>query len=407
MSEVSIPPVRFVGLDVHKHSVMACIVDGQQHLLLPPRRMGLDAFEQWASASLQQTDAVVLEASINAWEFYDVLAPLVASVTVAHPRLVKLIAAARVKTDGRDALHLARLLAAHLIPAVWVPPKEVRELRALLAHRRRLIQQRTQARNRLHSLLHRHNLVAPAGEPFAAHQRAWWEALELRPLEALQVRQDLALLEGLAPLIGEVEAELADQSTHDPWVSQMPFLLQLPGLGVLTALTILAAMGDISRFPPAKKLVGYSGLGGRVNDSGDSHRTGGITTEGRRDLRGVLVEAAWIAVRHHPVWSARFERLAARIGKRKAIVAIARKLLVVVWHVLAHRVADRQAEVEAVGRKLLRWGATNRIARRQGLPWGAFTRQHLDSLGLGAELTSLVYGGDVYPLSRLEAAPSG
>ena len=181
MSAVSVPLVRFVGLDVHKHSVMACMVDGEQHLLLPPRRIGLDEFERWASVSLRKTDAVVLEASINAWEFYDVLAPLVASVTVAHPRLVKLIATARVKTDGRDALHLARLLAAQLIPAVWVPPKEVRELRALLAHRRRLIQQRTQARNRLHSILHRHNLLVPPGEPFAAHQRAWWAARELRP----------------------------------------------------------------------------------------------------------------------------------------------------------------------------------------------------------------------------------
>jgi hypothetical protein len=187
----------------------------------------------------------------------------------------------------------------------------------------------------------------------------------------------------------------------------MPFVLQLPGVGLLTALTLLAAIGDISRFPTAKHLVGYSGLGSSVDDSGDSHRSGGITKEGRRDLRGVLVEAAWIAVRHHAFWSTRFDQLAARIGPRKAIVAIARKLLVVVWHVLTHQTADHQAEVEAVGRKLLRWGATHRLARRQGLSWGAFTRRHLDRLGLGTELTSLVYGGDVYPLVRVEPASSG
>jgi transposase len=215
------------------------------------------------------------------------------------------------------------------------------------------------------------------------------------------------LLSSLAPLISEVEGELTHQSTLDPWVRQMPFLLQLPGVGLLTALTLLAAIGDISRFPTAKHLVGYSGLGGSVDDSGDSHPTGGITKEGRRDLRGVMVEAAWIAVRHHSFWRTRFDQLAARIGPRKAMVAIARKLLGVVWHVLAHQTADQQAEVEAVGRKVLRWGATHRLARQQGLSWGAFTRRHLDSLGLGAELTSLVYGGDVSPLVRVEAASSG
>jgi transposase len=103
----------------------------------------------------------------------------VASVTVAHPLAVKLIAAARVKTDSRDTIKLARLLAANLVPAVWVPPVHVRELRALVTHRKRLVNQRTQVRNRLHAVLHRHNLTVPAGKPFAAHQQEWWLSLDL------------------------------------------------------------------------------------------------------------------------------------------------------------------------------------------------------------------------------------
>src|SRR5258706_16106558 len=96
-------------------------------------------------------------------------------------------------------------------------------------------------------------------------------------------------------------------------------------------MALLAAMGDISRFPSAKKLVGYSGLGASVHDSGQTHRSGPLTKQGRRELRTVLVEAAWSAVLPHPHWHTEFDRLVPALGTGKAIVAIARKLLVVVW----------------------------------------------------------------------------
>lgn len=293
-------PTRFVALDVHRKYLVAGAVDIQQHVVLTPRRFGFEAFNEWAPTHLTSSDVVVLEATSNAWLLYDQLKPFVADVIVAHPQAVKLIAAARVKTDSRDTIKLASLLAANLIPAVWVPPTEVRELRALVAHRKRLIQQRTQAGNRLHGVLHRHNLVLPAGKPFAAHQRDWWLTLDLPPSEKLRVQQDLSLLQSLEELVKEVEAELGRLSTCEPWVKQVPFLIQLPGLGTLSVMSVLAAIGDITRFPSAKHLVGYSGLGASVHDSGETHRGGRITKEGRSDLRGVMVEAAWVAVEHHP-----------------------------------------------------------------------------------------------------------
>ena len=97
-------------------------------------------------------------------------------------------------------------------------------------------------------------------------------------------------------------------SNGAPWVEQMPFLLHLPGVGLITAMTILAAIGEISRFASAKALVGYSGLGVRVHASGQVHRTGGITKQGRQERRVVLIEAAWVAVKRSPFWQARFER---------------------------------------------------------------------------------------------------
>jgi transposase len=308
------PPTRFVALDIHRKYLVVGAVDPHQQVVLSPRRFGFEAFSAWAPTHLTLSDAVVLEATSNAWLLYDQLEPLVGSVTVAHPLAVKLIAAARVKTDSRDTIKLAHLLAANLVPAVWVPPVHVRELRALVSHRKRLVNQRTQVRNRLHAVLHRHNLTLPPGKPFAAHQQQWWLTLDLSSSEKLRVQQDLSLFHSLEELIGAVEAELGRLSTCEPWVKQVPFLVQLPGLGVLSVMSILAAIGDITRFPSAKKLVGYAGLGASVHDSGETHQGGHITKEGRRDLRGVMVEAAWVAVEHHPHWKAQFERLSKRIG---------------------------------------------------------------------------------------------
>ena len=132
--------------------------------------------------------------------------------------------------------------------------------------------------------------------------------------EKLRVQQDLSLYQTLEALINEVEAELGRLSMSDLWVNQVPFLVQLPGLGVLSTMRVLAAIGEITRFPSAKHLVGYAGLGASVHQSGETNRGGHITKEGRSDLRGVMVEAAWVAVEHHPHWQAQFERLTARIG---------------------------------------------------------------------------------------------
>lgn len=385
-------PERFVALDVHKNYVVAAAVDGHQELVLKARRVRMENLGSWAVENLRPTDSVVFEATTNAWEIYDLLEPMVASVKVAHPLKVTMIARARVKTDARDALALVRLLAANLIPEVWVPPEEVRQLRLLVSHRQRLIRQRTQARNRLRSVLHRRNLAAPEGNAFSEAAREWWLSLGLPALESLRVRQDLAILDTLTPLIDEVEEELLGLSVSEPWAGQVPFVVQLPGMGAINSMILLSAIGDISRFPSSKHLVGYSGLGAEVHSSGQTYRTGRITKQGRRELRTALVEAAWVAVREHPHWKEQFIRLSARIGKSKAIVAIARKLLVTLWHVLIKREADRNANPVAVARKLMRWGVHRGIAVSQGLSRAAFVKKYLTILGLGEELSSFSYG---------------
>ena len=375
---------RFVGFDVHRAYVMVAAVDAHQQVVLAPKRVALPDLAAWIARHLTPTDAVALEATGNAWTIYDLLEPQVGQVAVVSPTLVKLITQSAVKTDARDALKLARLLAAGLLPAVWVPPRHVRELRALVAYRQRLIRQRTQARNRLQSVLQRHNIVPPAGGLFAAKQRPWWETLALGAADRLLVRQDFRLLDALEPLVAEIDDALARQSTAPEWQEEALFLLQLPGMGLTTAMTVLAAIGDIGRFATSKRLVGYAGLGASVHASGKVRYSGHSTKEGRGELRATMVEVAWRAVQHHAHWRRRFDDLASRLGAGKAIVAIARKLLVVVWHVLTHRQCDRHAEETAVARKLYTWGLA--LHDDRPLPLAAFTRVQLARLGLGAEL---------------------
>lgn len=168
-------------------------------------------------------------------------------------------------------------------------------------------------------------------------------------------------------------------------------------------MTVLSAIGEIQRFPSAKKLVGYSGLGARVHASGQTRRTGRISKEGRSELRTALIEAAWEAVRFDATWKQRFVQLEARLGSGKAIVAMARKLLVVIWHVLTTQRADRAAEPVAVARKFLRWGSSHQAVREPGQSRAAFMRQYLDCVGVGANLEELDYRGEHFDLRPIES----
>jgi transposase len=393
---------RYIAIDIHKHYLMIGGIDAYKHIVLQPRRVDLHRWPDWAKANLHSTDAVVIEATTNAWAIYDQLVDLVGRAVVAHPAQVKLIAEARVKTDTVDGLTLAQLLRAAMLPEVWVPPQHVRDLRALLSHRRRQVSLQTTAKNRLQSVLHRLNLRPPDGDLFAQRQRDWWDTLDLSATERLRVDQDLATLEHIHPQIAAIDAELRRLSTSELWAEHVPYLLQLPGIAVLTAMTILGAIGDVTRFPSAKKLVGYAGLGAGVHDSGKTHRDKGITKQGRRDLRYVLIEAARVAVQTHPYWKRAFAPLAKRIGDHKAVVAIARKLLIAIWHVLMAKTADRRADAEQVAFKLMVWAWKLNDEQRGGLTSRQFIRAHLIRLGLGDDLTHITRGGTRRPLATIE-----
>jgi len=380
---------RYIALDIHKEYVMVGAMNPVQEWVIRPRRVEMTHFRSWAANNLRVGDAVVIETTTNVWDIYDIVAPLVSHTVVAHAGAVRQIAEARVKTDTEDIKRLLRLLIADIVPEVWVPPADVRELRGVIAYRNRLVKTGAMIRNRLHSLLHRHNL--PLAET-GLRDQAWWEAQAMSALERLQVKQELSLLERVEQSKAELDSELQKMSVGQVWGKQATHLLQLPGIGVIVAMTILAAVGEISRFEDARHLVGYAGLGAGVHESGKEHRDKGITKSGRKELRWALVEAAWRAIRMSSLWKQRYEELKKRKGPCKAIVAIARKLLVAVWHVLSKEETDRNASEEDLAWKMLLWSWSLNEETRLGLTPKQFAKYSLMRLGVKSDVTEFMRG---------------
>jgi transposase len=386
---------RFFGLDIHKEYFVAVAVNRERETVFGPQRVSNYQLDDWAGRVLTPQDAIVLEMTTNTYLFHDTLLPLVHSVIAVHPPNVPLVTNVHVKTDKKAAETLAQLHAAGMLTGVWIPPHEVRDLRSLISRREKLVHLSTMAKNRLHALEHRKHLVLP-DNPFSPDQRTWWENLELSTTEKLLVHSDLDTLEFAQKQVEQIEECVKQKSIQD---ERIPLLIQLPGVAVLTATTILAAIGDIARFPTAKKLVGYAGLGTRVHDSGMTHSSGRITKAGRKDLRRAMVNAANHAAENHPHWKAELERLEPHLGRSKAIVAIARKLLVAIWHVLSKQVADRFADPHNVARSFLNHAHQVRVRnlpRGQSAP--AFTREQLDRLGLGQNLQKISSGSKLIKL---------
>src|SRR5512142_916783 len=186
---------RYIGLDVHKHYLIALGVDEDLNVVLPARRVELSHLESWMKKILTRQDNVVLEMTANTWQLYDELCVYAGSVLVVHPPHVALITRSQVMNDKIAASILARLLAKGLLVGVWVPPQEVRELRGLVAQRKKITNMATQAKNRLHAVLQRHHLLPPEGNPFGARNKEWWQSLPIGKLEKLNLQSDLETLQ--------------------------------------------------------------------------------------------------------------------------------------------------------------------------------------------------------------------
>lgn len=384
---------RFFGLDLHKKYATVCAISQQGDVVLREEHLSLERLPIWAARTLRPDDAVALEATANTWWAYDCLSSYAGQVVVVNPIKTRLIAEARINTDELSAEALARLLQSNFICQVWVPDQRTRRYRELISHRIRLAQEATRLKNRIHAILHRKQIRSPHRYLFTAAARAWLEGLDLPEVEKLLLRQNLQLLKSTEQALAEMDRLLARLAQED---ERVPVLMQIPGVNVFTALAILAEIGDITRFPNPKKLSSYAGLVPSLHRSGQKNFTGSITKAGRSRLRWVLVEAAHVAARHDPNLGRFFYRLKARKGTNVAIVATARKMLVIIWHLLSRNSIYRGRQVQMIARKFLEWSSKVSKEHRHGSN-GHFVLQRLAQIHITG-ITHVKRGTRAYSL---------
>jgi transposase len=342
----------FYGLDAHKAFIQVCELEdvGPRHKDYPIGATS-EALEAFAKR-LGPNDHVALEATFHTWTIHSILARHAGSVTVANPYEVRCIAKARVKTDKIDAHILAQLLRAGFLPAVQMPSEETWARRQLVSHRRLLVKQRTAAKNSIRAVLNSRLIAHPYGPTlFTEKNRSWMRSLEPPATERFILDNALMLLRQLEERMEVVDERLLHLASVD---EDVKLLVTIPGIQVTVAIGFLAALGDIGRFPSPDRLASYFGLVPKVRQSADHCRHGGITKAGSASARWLAIEAAQILSKGSSPLIASYHRLRRKKGHNVAVTALARKLVVVVWHVLTFRQPYRYSPVQGTRVKLRR-----------------------------------------------------
>jgi transposase len=325
----------FAGVDLHKRVSQMAVLWEQQQREPSQLRFGNDLKTvDGILGQLPPRSHIAVEAMGSWWWFVEKARSLGHEVCLSHPKQTKAIASARLKSDKVDALMLARLLKADLLPTVWIPSERQRQVRELLTHRARVVRQRTAVINELEALYAKRNIdfemTGRRGRPIIS------EAGELSGYGPSIVGRNVELLNVLNEQIRAVDQELERVAKEDPQATR---LMTIPGVGPLTAVAVCSSVGDITRFGDAKKLASYFGLVPRVRQSAEHERRGHITKEGNRMVRSLLVEAALSNIRYSKELTRKhYMGVLKRRGKKIARVAAARKLLAAMFHMMKDQI---------------------------------------------------------------------
>ena len=318
----------YLGIDIHKRYAQVAVMNEAGEFVEEVRveNANLDDLAQrYAGAK------AAIEATSNYYHIHDTLSEQL-DVTVAHPKKLNLIADTDKKTDRVDAKELARMVRLNSVPESYVPTDEIREARALVRGRQKLVENRTEYANKIHGLLSDHGITQKV-KPLSVKGREFLRELSLpTPWDTL-LESYIEMIETLTDEIAQLDEAIEERAGS---LKETQLLMSIPGVSYYSALMIYAELGEIDRFDRDKEAVSYVGLNPVIRESSDSRFEGGISKRGSGRVRWILVQCAQTAVHtcNDEYLSRFYDRLAGKKGSQKAIVATARKLLVSIYHML-------------------------------------------------------------------------
>jgi len=326
--------MKFIGVDLHKQTISVCVVD-QSRKVLERRSLRCDqpvTIKAWFQA--QQSFRAVVEATASYEWFVRLIEPLADKVTLAHPKKLRIIAESTRKSDRLDAQALGELLAVDMIPASYRPTPRQRDHRKLVRYRDTVQRRITSIKNRMRWILADYNADRP--DLFRAQSLLETCRIPLSPADRFTFQQRSEELTFQRGQLATANHQLREFAKAAPAreQEQRELLLTIPGVGFVTAEVILAEIADIDRFSSAKQVVAYAGLVPGQRRSAGKGLELHIEKQGSRHLRWILVEAAWRLVRYSQRWQTEYLRLKGKLKAKKAIVAIARRLVGIVTAVL-------------------------------------------------------------------------
>jgi transposase len=321
--------------------------------------------ERFAQQHLGPSARVALEATTNTWSIVEVLRPLVHEVVVSNPLRTRAIAEAKIKTDKVDALVLVQLLRADFLPRVWAPDVATQARRRETGRHAALVSDRTRIKNRLHAVLHQRLIAPPVDQLFSHQGLAWLASVDLDPAGRTAVESELRLVRQVEAELASIDETLAIDGYDDPRVR---LLMTLPGVDVVVAQTLLAALGDIHRFRDADHAASYLGLVPSTRQSAEHCYHGPITKQGQGQARWMLIQAAQHLGTQPGPLGVFFRRLATKKNRNVAVVAAARKLVTIAWHMLKNNEPYRYAVPSRVEAKLRRLRVRATGQRRRSGP---------------------------------------
>lgn len=321
----------YVGLDYHKRYSVATVID-QMGKLVEQVKLNNEpqALLSYVN-SLPKGSKIALEATGSWYYVYELLESTGTDIYLSHPLKTRAIAEARIKTDKIDSGILAHLLRTDLLPTSYIAPRQIRDIREILRYRASLISLRTSVKNKVHAILSKSGVRVEASDIFGKKAIRSLRECTLRACYQQSLDGYLRLVETLNALIDEVTETIKGLVEDHP---QAKLLMTIPGISYYSALLIISEIGDISRFPSARKLASYAGLVPSVSSSGGRTRYGSITKQGSKWLRWILVELSY----HFINASGRMHKISTRVGNKHgrntARVAVAREMLKIIYLML-------------------------------------------------------------------------